>query len=60
MAAAPLRVWASFMDPYERLLVSPDREYHNRVATAHAASADQPARTIPAAPTCKRHRPTGT
>ncbi len=42
MAAAPLRVWASFMDPYERLLVSPDREYHNRVATAHAASADQP------------------
>jgi hypothetical protein len=49
MSTATLRVWASFMDPYERLLVYPDREYHNRVATAHAtvagqAGADDPAR----------------
>ncbi|HVG98128.1 MAG TPA: hypothetical protein VNK05_14570 [Chloroflexota bacterium] len=40
-AAAPLRVWAPFMDPYERLVVFPDREFHNRLATTHATPAGQ-------------------
>lgn len=34
--ASPLRVWASFMDPYERIVVYPDQEFHARVMTAHA------------------------
>jgi hypothetical protein len=36
--APPLRVWASFMDPFERILVYPDREFHKRVATAQAVT----------------------
>jgi hypothetical protein len=49
MSASPLRVWAGFMDPYERIVVLPDREHHNRVAAAHAtdpsqAGADDPTR----------------
>jgi hypothetical protein len=49
MSASPLRIWAAFMDPYERLVINPDREYHNRVSTAHAtdtsqANADDPTR----------------
>jgi hypothetical protein len=43
MFASPLRVWASFMDPYERIVVNPDQEFHARVTTAHAdASNDDP------------------
>jgi hypothetical protein len=34
--AVPLRLWASFMDPYERVQVNPDRKFHNRVATVQA------------------------
>lgn len=34
--ASPLRLWASFMDPYERIVVYPDQEFHARVTTAHA------------------------
>ena len=34
--APPLRVWASFMDPYERIVVNADTEFHQRAATAHA------------------------
>lgn len=34
--ASPLRLWASFMDPYERIVVYPDQEFHVRVTTAHA------------------------
>jgi hypothetical protein len=41
VAAVPLRVWAPFMDPYERLVVFPDREFHNRLATTHATPAGQ-------------------
>src|SRR5262249_19580672 len=41
MSAATLRVWASFMDPHERMLVYPDREWHNRLSTAHATDASQ-------------------
>ena len=49
MNAVPLRAWASFMNPYERMLVFRDQEFHNRVATAHAtdpsqAGADDPTR----------------
>jgi hypothetical protein len=40
--ATTLRVWAPFMNPYERLVIQPDREFHNRVATAHATAAGQP------------------
>ena len=40
MFASPLRVWASFMDPYERVVVNPDQEYHSRVTTAHADATD--------------------
>jgi hypothetical protein len=41
MSASPLRVWAGFMDPYERMLIYPDREHHNRIATAHATDPTQ-------------------
>ncbi|MEX5219499.1 MAG: hypothetical protein NW701_16850, partial [Nitrospira sp.] len=40
MFASPLRVWATFMDPYERIVVYPDQEFHARVTTAHASSGD--------------------
>jgi hypothetical protein len=33
-------VWASFMDPYERIIVNPDQEFHARVTTAHADAGD--------------------
>ena len=38
MFATPLRVWAGFMDQYERVVIYPDREFHNRVATAQAVT----------------------
>ena len=49
MNAVPLRAWASFMNPYERMLIIRDQEFHNRVATAHStdpsqAGADDPTR----------------
>jgi hypothetical protein len=49
MTAVPLRAWAHFMDPYERIVIYRDREFHNRVSTAHAtdpgqAGADDPTR----------------
>jgi hypothetical protein len=34
--ASPLRVWAAFMDLYERVAVFPDREFHGRLAAAQA------------------------
>ncbi len=43
VSAVPLRVWAPFMDPYERMVVFPDREFHNRLATAHATTTGDPA-----------------
>ena len=30
--ASPLRMWAAFMDPYERIMVYPDQEWHQRVS----------------------------
>jgi hypothetical protein len=33
-----LRVWATFMDPYERILVFPDHEFHSRVSNSYASS----------------------
>ena len=41
MNAVPLRAWAPFMNPYERMLVLRDQEFHNRVATAHSTDAGQ-------------------
>lgn len=38
--ATTLRVWANFMDPYERMVIYPDQEFHARVTTAHANAAD--------------------
>ena len=29
--ATPLRIWAAFMDPFERIVIYPDREFHNRL-----------------------------
>jgi hypothetical protein len=40
MYAPALRVWAGFMDPFERIVVNPDHAFHQRVATAHAQEAD--------------------
>ena len=31
MFATPLRVWASFMNSYERIVVNPDQEFQTRV-----------------------------
>ncbi|MBV9172420.1 MAG: PQQ-like beta-propeller repeat protein [Chloroflexi bacterium] len=42
MTAVPLRAWAQFMDPYERMVIYRDREFHNRVSTAHASTPTQP------------------
>lgn len=38
--APTLRVWAGFMDPFERIVVNADTEYHQRVMTAHANASD--------------------
>ena len=40
LAATPLRVWASFMDPAERIVVYPDAEFHLRLAAAVAQPGD--------------------
>lgn len=42
IAATPLRVWAQFMDQYERVVVYPDREFHARVTTAVAVTTTDP------------------
>lgn len=34
--AVPLRLWAEFMDPHERIVVYPDREFHQRLADPKA------------------------
>src|SRR5205823_4216482 len=33
MSTAPFRLWAAFMDSYERTVIYPDREFHNRLAS---------------------------
>ena len=38
--APTLRVWASFMDAYERVLIHADAEFHQRVMTTHADAGD--------------------
>ena len=38
--APALRVWAAFMDPYERIVVNPDHEFHGRISTAHTDAND--------------------
>lgn len=38
--APTLRVWASFMNPYERIVINPDAEFHQRVMTVHANASD--------------------
>jgi len=38
--APVLRVWAGFMDPYERIVINADTEFHKRVMTAHANAGD--------------------
>jgi len=35
-----LRIWAGFMDTYERVVVYPDHEFHARATTAHANASD--------------------
>lgn len=34
--ASALRVWAAFMDPFERIMVYPDHEWHGRAAQSNA------------------------
>jgi len=50
MSAPPLRAWASFMDPYERMLIYRDREFHNRVSAAHATNTGQSGADDPTSP----------
>lgn len=38
--APTLRVWAAFMDPFERIVVNADAEFHQRVMTAHSNAGD--------------------
>ena len=38
--APTLRVWAGFMNPYERIVINADAEFHQRVMTAHASAND--------------------
>jgi outer membrane protein assembly factor BamB len=45
MFATPLRMWAAFMDPHERVVIYPDREFHGRLSTTNASGAGDP-RTI--------------
>ena len=40
MYAPALRVWANFMDTYERIIVHQDYEFHGRIATAHTNATD--------------------
>jgi hypothetical protein len=45
-----LRVWASFMDPFERILVYPDHEWHGRVSSSYADPSADPSRPDPTKP----------
>ena len=47
---SPLRVWASFMDPYERIVIYPDHEWHGRAAQTNAAANANPSRPDPIKP----------
>lgn len=38
--APVLRAWASFMDPFERIVIHADAEFHQRVMTAHVDPTD--------------------
>jgi hypothetical protein len=38
--AASLRLWANFMNPYERIVVHPDYEFHTRISQAQANPSD--------------------
>jgi hypothetical protein len=40
--APALRVWAAFMDSYERIVVYPDQEWQQRVAKSHSDSTADP------------------
>ena len=42
LSTGALSLWAGFMDPYERIVVYPDREFHNRLATTHYESTANP------------------
>lgn len=35
LSTTALTIWAGFMNPYERIVVYPDREFHNRLTTTH-------------------------
>jgi hypothetical protein len=40
--AVTLRLWASFMDPDERVVVHPDQQFHARLTTTTAGGSDDP------------------
>ena len=42
LSTGALKLWAGFMDPYERIVVYPDREFHSRLTTAHYESTANP------------------
>jgi hypothetical protein len=54
MYVPALRVWASFMDPYERVVVNPDHEFHQRTSTAHSDASDNDPDKVNLA-TCKSY-----
>jgi len=48
--ASALRVWASFMNPFERIIVYPDHEWHGRAASSDADASADPNRPDPTKP----------
>jgi outer membrane protein assembly factor BamB len=35
LSTPSLKLWAGFMNPYERIVIYPDRAFHNRLTTTH-------------------------
>src|SRR5262249_55947317 len=48
--ASALRVWASFMDPFERIVVYPDHEWHGRATTSYSDANADPSKPDPSKP----------
>jgi hypothetical protein len=50
MNASALRVWAGFMNPYERIVVYPDHEWHGRASQSNADAGADPNKPDPSKP----------
>ncbi|MCS5692752.1 PQQ-binding-like beta-propeller repeat protein [Cyanobium sp. FGCU-6] len=42
LVSPALKLWAGFMDPHERIVIYPDREFHQRLATTHYDTTTSP------------------